>query len=265
MLERILAHKRDEVARRKSRVSLREIERRAARAPAPPSLAAALRRGDGVAVIAEIKRASPSRGVIRGDACAAGIAAAYAAAGAAAVSVLTDTRFFGGCLEDLAAVAQTVKIPVLRKDFIIDAYQLYEARAAGAAAVLLIVAALGDEELRRLYALAGELGLASLVEVHTQEELERALGLGAGIIGINNRDLRTLRTDLATTARLLPLVPPGTVVVSESGVRSRADVAWLASLGVDAVLVGEALMAAPDPGRKLAELAGRGGGADGQG
>lgn len=250
--------KREEVTYRKGRISLGEIQRRAARAPAAPSFAAALQQENGVALICEIKRASPSRGIIRDNADAAEIASIYASGGAVAISVLTDERFFGGSLEDLTVVAKTVNLPVLRKDFIIDPYQLYEAQAAGAAAVLLIVAALEDEALYQLYTLAGELGLACLVEVHTKAELDRALRLGARIIGINNRDLRTLKTDLATTAKLVPFIPPGVLTVSESGIRSRAHVVWLASLGVDAALVGEVLMAASDPRQKLAELAGRG-------
>lgn len=257
MLDEILRYKSEELARIKTRVSLAAIQRRAARTPGPPSFTSALRQNPGPALICEVKRASPSGGKIRPCADAGEMARIYADGGAAAISVLTDARFFAGSIADLAVVAQTVPLPVLRKDFIIDPYQIYEARAAGAAAVLLIAAALQDETLAMLHALAGELGMTALVEVHTREELVRAGRVGAQVIGINNRDLRTLKVDLANTAALMPYVPKGCLTVSESGIKARADVTWLASLGVDGVLVGEALMSAPDPAQKLAELTGR--------
>jgi indole-3-glycerol phosphate synthase len=202
-----------------------------------------------------VKRRSPSAGEIRGGASAAEVAAIYAAAGASAISVLTDRVHFGGELADLQEARRRVMLPLLRKDFTLDALQVYEAKAAGASAVLLIVRLLDDAQLADLGALAAELGLAALVEVHDERELERAAGVGARLIGINNRDLATLRTDLGTTLRLAPLVPRECVVVGESGISSAQDVALLATAGVSAVLVGEALMRADDPIRLAGSLA----------
>lgn len=211
-------------------------------------------RAQGVSLIAEIKRASPSKGLIRPDFNPVALAREYEANGAVAISVLTDQHFFRGHLEHLQAVRQRAGLPVLRKDFILDPYQVCESRAVGADAVLLIVAALDDGELRSLYQLAGELEMAVLVEVHGATELERALAIGCRIVGVNNRDLRTFEVDLETTARLRALVPAGVLLVSESGVRTRADVEHLASIGVDAMLVGESLLRADDIGRKIQEL-----------
>ena len=207
-------------------------------------------------MIAEVKKASPSRGLIRADFDPAEIAAAYEEAGASAISVLTDEKNFQGRLEYLEAVHRAVSLPVLQKDFIIDPYQVYEARAALADAILLIVAALCREELTEFMALAEELGMASLVEVHTSEELDVALEVGAKVIGINNRNLQTFETKLETTLELAPKIPSDRILVSESGIFTRADVERLMAAGVDAVLVGEALMREPDPGTKVRELLG---------
>lgn len=207
-------------------------------------------------VIAEVKKASPSKGVIREDFDPVAIACAYEANGAAAVSVLTDERYFMGSLEYLKAIRAEVALPLLRKDFIIDEYQVYEARAAGADAVLLIVAALELEALRELITLASSLGLAPLVEVHGEAEVETALNAGARIIGVNNRDLNTFRTDISTTERLAPMLPEGSVLVTESGINTPADIARLKKAGADAFLIGEALVREPDPGARLRELIG---------
>lgn len=217
----------------------------------PPSLEAALRERSSVGVIAEVKRRSPSAGEIRAGAPAAEVARAYAYAGAAAVSVLTDHQFFGGSLKDLETAAEAVDIPLLRKDFTIDAVQVYEARGAGASAVLLIARILDDAELRDFRALSDELELAALVEVHDEAEVERALMAGARIVGVNNRDLTTFATDLSVTERLARYIPSDVVLVGESGIRSAEDVERLAGAGVDAVLVGEALMREADPAQLI--------------
>ena len=205
-------------------------------------------------LIAEVKRASPSQGLFRADLDPIAQASTYAAAGAAAVSVLTDARYFHGSLDDLVQVRRAVPVPVLRKEFIVDEYQLWEAREAGADAVLLIVAALEDAVLRDLLGAAKGAGLATLVEVHTAGELDRALRLGAPVIGINNRDLQTLTTTLAPSLALLPQIPPGPIAVSESGLRTGADVAQVVAAGAHAVLVGETLLRADDVAAKVREL-----------
>jgi indole-3-glycerol phosphate synthase len=207
-----------------------------------------------VRLIAEVKRASPSQGLFRADLDPIAQASTYAAAGAAAVSVLTDARYFHGSLDDLVRVRRAVPVPVLRKEFIVDEYQLWEAREAGADAVLLIVAALEDAALRDLLGAAKGAGLATLVEVHTAGELDRALRLGAPVIGINNRDLQTLTTTLAPSLALLPQIPPGPIAVSESGLRTGADVAQVVAAGAHAVLVGETLLRADDVAAKVREL-----------
>jgi indole-3-glycerol phosphate synthase len=255
ILDEIVAGKREEVARLGPRRG--ELRAAAEAAPATRPFEAALRRGEEVALIAEVKRRSPSAGWIRRDLEPEAVARAYASAGAAAVSVLTDERYFGGSLEALRAVRAAVDIPVLRKDFIIDPVQVWEARAAGADAVLLIVRILEDQALADLVALCGELGLSALVEVHTREELERALRAGARVIGVNNRDLTTFRTTLEVSLELAPLVPPEGVLVAESGIHSPGDVDRLGLAGVDAVLVGESLMRSADVGRAAAALVGR--------
>lgn len=221
----------------------------------PRGFAAALRQAPPPAVIAEFKRASPSRGAIRPGAEPGPIAAAYQAAGAAALSVLTDREFFSGSLDDLAAVRAAATLPVLRKDFIVDGRQIAESRAAGADAVLLIVAALDGGELPRLMAAVAEAGMDALVEVHDEEEARRAVDAGAELVGVNNRDLRTFVTDREVTRRVAPLLA-GCTIVAESGITTPEAVAELAAAGAHAFLVGEALMAAADPGAALAELRG---------
>jgi len=256
VLQQIVEEKYRELARRKALRPRRELERECQAAAPARDLAAALRPPPGgVRLIAEVKRASPSRGVFAESFDPAAQARAYAAHGAAAVSVLTDEKFFQGSLEHLRAVRAQVEVPLLRKDFTVDEYQLWEARAAGADAVLLIVSILGPAELRELLLAAKGLGLGALVEVHTRQELEQALGAGAPIVGLNNRDLRTFETRIETTLELLPLIPPGPVVVSESGFTTAADVRRVVAAGAHAVLVGEALMRAPDVGAKVRELA----------
>jgi indole-3-glycerol phosphate synthase len=255
ILERILARKREEVAA--LRRDPGEAALRAAAALAPPvrGFARALREGARPRVIAEFKRASPSKGAIRADADPARIARAYADAGARALSVLTDREFFSGCLEDLRRARAACSLPVLRKDFSIDALQLVEARAAGADAVLLIAAALDDADLDKLLGEARALGLDALVEVHDRAELERARALGAELVGINNRDLRTFHTDVAVTRALCAHAGDCTLV-SESGLEDAATLRELDTRGVAAFLVGEALMRAPDPGQALRALRG---------
>ncbi len=258
ILDKILASKREEIQRRKALVPAAELEKRLDGAPAPRDFAGAIpRRQDGaIRLVAEFKRASPSRGVIRADLGPAQVARLYAGAGAAAMSVLTDAAYFRGSFDDLRSAREAVTIPVLQKDFILDDYQLLEARIAGADAILLIAAALAGDELVRLHKRAAELGLAALVEVHDESDLDRALAIQPKIVGINNRDLRTFAVDLATTFRLRPSIPPSVIVVSESGIRSRADALKLQEAGVDAMLVGERLMRQPDPGRAATELLG---------
>ena len=259
VLARILARKREEVEEGIRRVPLPEMRRRAADAPAPRGFRAAIEARVGAgrpAVIAEIKRASPSRGVIRRDFDPTRIAAGYERGGAAALSVLTDREFFQGSPEHLRAARAASSLPVLRKDFLIDPWQVHEARAMGADCVLLIVAALDDDTLRRLAGTAREAGVDILVEAHDEAELERALRVPAPLVGINNRDLRTFETTLATTERLAGRVPADRRTVTESGIASREDVARLRARGVHAFLVGEAFMSAPDPGARLAALFG---------
>ncbi|NTU79120.1 MAG: indole-3-glycerol phosphate synthase TrpC [Chloroflexales bacterium] len=259
ILTKILAHKAEEVARQRAKLPLAALEERAARAPAPRGFAAALRRPPATALIAEVKKASPSRGVLIEPFDHLALATAYAAAGAAAISVLTDGRFFQGSLKYLEAIRQLPNVPpVLRKDFIIDPYQVYEARAYGADALLLIAGALDDSALAELLALTYRLGMEALVEVHTEGELERALAAGAPVLGVNNRDLHSFQTTLATTARLARLLPPGPgrpILVSESGIFTPEHVVEVRSYGADAVLVGEALVTAPDIGALVRALA----------
>jgi indole-3-glycerol phosphate synthase len=254
-LGRILARKVDEVAARRAALPDRELKARACAAPPPRPFEAALSpRGGPVRIVAEVKRASPSAGAIDATLDAPAQARRYAAAGAAAISVLTDGPGFGGALEDLVAVRAAVDVPLLRKDFVVDHYQLLEARAAGADAALLIVAALAPDGLRRLRDGCAELGLAALVEVHDEREAEAALAAGATIVGVNNRDLRTFAVDLATSERILPSLPPEVKGVAESGVRTAADALRLRRAGAANLLVGEALVRARDPGALLAEM-----------
>ncbi len=256
VLDRILAHKVEEVRLAKAALGAEAIAREARGVTRPVAgLAASLRACPGVAVIAEIKRRSPSKGLIREDFDAEKIALAYHAAGAAGISVLTDEQFFGGSLAILRQVRAVVPTPLLRKDFVIDAYQIDEARIAGADAVLLIVAALSDAALAALHAHAAGLGLDVLVEVHDEAELDRALAVGAKLIGVNNRDLRTFEVDLGTTERIAArLRDPEILLVAESGITGPADVARLARAGARGFLVGESLMRMPDPGRALEAL-----------
>ncbi len=246
VLDKILAWKQEEVAGAIRRVPLAEMRAAAESAPPPRDFTAVLvRRGERPALIAEIKRASPSRGDLIPQADPAALARVYVREGAAALSVLTDSRFFKGDIAHLKAVREACpETPALRKDFILHPYQVYEARAAGADAVLLIVAALESAVPADLLALPTDLGMAALVEVHREVELEQALALGARLIGVNHRDLRTLQIDRNVSARLRPLIPPGIRTVAESGLRTPEDVRTVGALGYDAVLIGEALMEA---------------------
>lgn len=254
VLDRILQRKVEELAEARARTSDREMMRRAERSGhATRDMMAALQ-SDRVSLIAEVKRASPSKGELTRDFAPVMIAATYACNGAAAISILTDQDFFRGNLEYLTAARQAVAVPVLRKDFVIDPYQVYEGRAAGADAILLIVAALSDPQLADLYVLTNELGMKALVEAHNEEEMARALRLGAQLIGINNRDLKTFNVDLGTTARLASMVDDDVVLVAESGIFSAADAREMGRLGARAILVGEALMKAPDPVPLIREL-----------
>jgi indole-3-glycerol phosphate synthase len=254
ILDEILAHKCDEVSARKRDTPRSVLRERPLYHEPRRGFRAVLAGRQVPGIIAELKRASPSRGVIRTHYDPPAHARAYEAAGAAALSVLTDERFFQGHLDHLATVRGVVSLPCLRKDFLVDPYQVDEARAYGADAVLVIAAA-GSAALRtELLAAARETGLDVLVEVHDERELEWALAAGATLVGVNNRDLSTFVTSLETTERLAPLVPPDVLLVAESGVHSSADVRRMVSAGARAVLVGEAFMAAPDPGAALAEF-----------
>jgi indole-3-glycerol phosphate synthase len=254
VLEQIMNWKRQEVPRQMQEIPLAQVKAFAAVAPPPLDFAAALTAQAGASLIAEVKRASPSKGLIAHDWEPVLIADTYARSGAAAISCLTDGRFFQGKLEYLTAIKdrqrETGKLaPVLRKDFTYHEYQVYEARMAGADAILLIVAVLGDNELRRLRQLAESLGMAALVEVHDEAELQRALKIEAQIIGVNNRNLKTFEVDIETTAQLRALIPPGKLLVSESGIRSAEDVRRMAEMGCDAILVGETFCKLPQSER----------------
>jgi indole-3-glycerol phosphate synthase len=256
VLDEILSHKRSELAGRRSRVSAGELQARC-RCLAPAldfEVALRPRAGERVRLIAEVKKASPSAGILNAALDPVTQARAYAGAGAGAISVLTDEKYFRGSLDDLVAVRAAVATPLLRKEFVVDEYQLWESRAAGADAVLLIVAALDQVLLRDLMQAAVAIGLATLVEVHASAELDAALQADARVIGVNNRDLRTLRTSLDPSLALLPLIPPGHVAVSESGITSGADVERVLAAGAHAILVGEGLVRAPDVAAKVREL-----------
>ena len=257
VLQRILARKVEEVRERSARLPLAELQARGRDLPPARGFAAALqaRLAAGLpAVIAEVKKASPSKGVIRPDFHPADIARSYALGGAACLSVLTDVDFFQGHDDYLVQARAACALPVLRKDFTVDAYQVYEARALGADCILLIVAALDDAALAGLSHLAMDLGMDVLVEVHDLDELERALPVGAPLLGINNRSLRSFEVSLETTLGLKPVVPADRVLVTESGIATREDVARMRGEGVHAFLVGETFMRAPDPGAELARL-----------
>ncbi len=257
VLAEIVAGVRLDLAERESRVSLDDLKRRAGRMP-PALDPVPLLRSPGVGVIAEVKRASPSQGALAPIDDPAALARAYASGGAVAVSVLTEGRRFGGSLDDLAVVRSAVDLPLLRKDFVVSSYQLWEARAAGADLVLLMASVLDQDALVCLVERAESIGLTPLVEAHTALEVERALLAGARVVGINNRDLHTLRVDLATFADLAPLIPDGVVRVAESGIRSPHDVFVMAQAGADAVLVGTSLVAGSarggDPASAVAEM-----------
>jgi indole-3-glycerol phosphate synthase len=257
ILDQIVARKRQEIDAARRRVPAAALEQQAALAPPPRDFRGALESGGGISVIAEVKKASPSAGVLRPDFDPAAIARSYEAHAAACVSVLTDEPFFQGHLDHLRAVRAAVALPVLRKDFVLDRYQLLEARAAGADAVLLIAEVLDDEPLARLQGEAAALGMQTLVELYDRANLRRVLDSGARLVGVNNRDLRTFGTRLEHTLELAAEMPGDVCLVSESGIRDRADLARLRAAGVRSVLVGETLMRADDPGAKLAELLGQ--------
>ena len=257
ILKRILDRKQEEIAARRAGRSSEDLRRQIADLPRARGFSAAIERkiaAGQAAVIAEIKKASPSKGLLRADFQPAQIARSYETAGAACLSVLTDVEFFQGSDEYLRGARAACSLPVLRKDFTIDPYQIYESRVLGADCILLIVAALSDTQLIELNGLATEVGLDVLVEVHERLELDRVLRLDVPLVGINNRDLRTFETRLETTLELLPHIPAGRVVVTESGIHVRADVQRLRARGVNAFLVGEAFMKASDPGACLTEM-----------
>lgn len=259
ILDRILENKAAEIARLREEIRDEpwlhaDLIDSAGNAPPPLDFADALRRGEQVTLIAEIKKASPSKGVLIDDFDPEALAALYAENGAAAISVLTDEQFFQGSLDHLEIVRETVNLPLLRKDFIIDPLQVYQARVAGADAALLIVMALTDAQLVNLHGLITGLGMAALVEVHNEAELERALNAGATLIGVNNRDLRTFHEDLDTTARVASRLPSGVTLVAESAIRTPDDVRRMGELGAHAVLVGEGLVKAGDIGAQVRQF-----------
>ena len=257
ILAEIIAHKRREVARAQASRPLAQVEAGLAEAPPSRGFVCALREcmtAGKPAVIAEIKHASPSKGIIREDFDPAAHAAEYATGGAACISVLTDEKYFQGSLDDLRAARMATKLPLLRKDFMVDAYQLAESREAGADCILLIVAALSDTQLFELAAASAELGLDVLVEVHDREELDRALRLDCELIGVNNRDLRNFQTRLETTLALLPHIPQDRILITESGIGSARDMAMMLARGVQGFLIGESFMRTPEPGRALGNM-----------
>lgn len=256
ILETIVSNKFKELHQDQRRLPFVELKAKLKDPPPTRDFRTALATPNRINLIAEVKKKSPSKGVLREDFDPVAIAKTYAKAGASAVSVLTDAHFFDGRLAYLTEIRRTVNLPLLRKDFTVDAYQIYQARLAGADAILLIVGILTLAQLREFIQIAQSLNLASLVEVHTEEELEHALRADAEIIGVNNRNLETFQTDIATTFRLIKSIPADKLVVSESGIYTREDVESLHQAGVDAILVGESLMRSPDIERKTAELLG---------
>lgn len=256
ILDRIVADSKKDLVTRKRAVSLKKLKEIASEQEPPLDLAQALR-GEGIKLIAEVKKASPSKGVICANFKPVAIARAYAISGASAISVLTESRYFQGSLSHLKNIKVALKhsgVPLLRKDFVFDPYQVYESRAYGADSLLLIVAILQPAQLEELLNLSHELGMKCLVEVHNEAELEIALKSGAEVIGINNRDLKTFNVDIDVTRRLKSLIPPDRIVVSESGIRNREDIVRVGKWGVNAVLIGEALVSAPDIPARIKEL-----------
>lgn len=254
-LEQIVNSTRKSLAQHKEQTPLSNLERAIAHQAPPRDFAGALR-GDGVRLIAEIKRASPSKGLLCPGLAASSLAHVYNESGAAAISVLTESEYFLGSFTDLEAVRTVVDLPLLCKDFVLDSYQIYQARAHGADAVLLIAAILSQHELKALLETVQSLEMSALVEVHNRDELMKALKVSPGIIGINNRNLKDFSVNLETTLKLRPLIPAGVLVVSESGIHTHGDVIKLQQVGVNAILVGEALVTNPDPAAKIAELLG---------
>jgi indole-3-glycerol phosphate synthase len=253
MLDKIVAQKKEEVEQRRKAVTIAHLQERIARQKPSLDLALALK-SNHIRLIAEVKQTSPSRGMLRSNFDPIELAQTYAECGAAAISVLTEVNYFMGSIEHLAAIKEAVQLPLLRKDFIFDPYQVYESRAYGADALLLIAAILSQRQLRELISLSHSLALRCMVEVHNKSELERAVTSEAEIIGINNRDLNTFAVDITTTRSLRPLIPQERIVVSESGIKSKRDIEKLGKWRVDAVLVGEALVTARDVGAKMKEL-----------
>jgi len=256
-LEKVAAMKREEVHKRKNLSSLQEMQKKVSDLPAPREFLRALLNKCPMALIAEIKRASPSAGMIRQDADIQGIARKYQAGGASAISVLTEARFFHGALGHLVMVKEAVSLPVLQKDFIIDPFQIYEGRIAGADAVLLIAAMITQGQVGEFTQLIRDLGMIPLVEVHNEEDLGKVSGLPLPLIGINNRNLQTLEVNLEVTCHLIKKIPQGTMVISESGIKNREDVKRLQQAGARGVLVGEVLMRSADPATKIREFLGR--------
>ena len=255
ILDKIIKAKRKEVDYLKESTSLEALKKAVRDLPSPRDFRKAIK-GPECSIIAEVKKSSPSKGRIREDFDPLKIASIYEANGAAAISVLTDEEFFEGKKSYLSEIKETISLPILRKDFIIDPYQIYETRVIGGDAVLLIAGILKEETLRQFINLAKSLGLSPLVEVHSRKEMDKALAAGAGIIGINNRNLKTFSTDLRTSVELTPFVPEDRIVISESGIHSREDLETLMKKGIYSFLVGETLMKAPDIGEKLRELLG---------
>jgi indole-3-glycerol phosphate synthase len=256
MLDKIVARKTEEIEQKKRMVPLSYLREEISRQRPSLDFAAALQ-GENIKLIAEIKRASPSKGLLRSDFDPIKLAQTYASGGVAAISVVTEANYFLGSIDHLEAIRKAVRLPLLRKDFIFDPYQIYESRACGADALLLIATILSRDQLRDFISLSHDLGLKCLVEVHTEEEVEKSLLSEAEIIGINNRDLRTFAVDLETTNRLRPLIPRDKIVVSESGIKHRRDLERLKSCGVNAALVGEALITANRIAAKIRELTGK--------
>jgi len=257
ILDEIIAYKKEELAETKRRVPFSDIRAKASDAEPTRGFEKSLSAGGEIRLIAEVKKASPSRGVLREDFDPVAIAGIYAKSGASCISVLTERKYFQGRLEHLSQIRTAVKLPLLRKDFIIEEYQIYEARAAGADALLLIAACFDRQQIRDFLGVTAELGLDALVESHTYKELDRALLAGASLVGINNRDLSTFSVSLQTTLDLLRDIPDDRTVVSESGIKTRGDVLTLQKAGVDAILVGESLMREEDVGKKVKELLGK--------